>query len=295
MRLLRVVILVFAAICSVSGFNQLDADTIGEIQGLSASARDSLVAHYDGRRNVATTGNVVDSWTPIDAFGNSVNGMTVVSTQRGNGAAELITYDGTGSLAFDDTTVSADGRYLSGMLANSGGSTMTVFWRGNYAADAPFDTSGTYAYNIGLSDISHQRDDCGSSFCVEVFNGVTYGGDDITRYDNMDTVWTTVVTADSHAAYANGVDLNLIGSPTYDVTGNAEIVIGAFSGGGFDLVGDMQQLVIFESALSDGDRKLVENYLNSIYVVPEPSTVLPLIMAVTAIGARRHRKTVLRR
>ena len=152
--------LFFVFVFALPAATELSADTVGGIAGLSSNAADSLVAHYDGRKNVATTGNVVDSWTPVDAAGSAIAGMTIQSTQRGNGAAELITYDGAGTLRFDDTSVSADGRYLSGTLANTGSSEFTVFWRGHYDAGAPFDTSGTYAYNIGLSDISHQRDDC---------------------------------------------------------------------------------------------------------------------------------------
>ena len=289
MRLVAIFVFISAV---VSNLDPLCSDTVSEIQGLSSVAQDSLVAHFDGRKNVATTGNVVDSWTPVDAFGNNLGGMIVNSTQRGNGAAELISYDGSGTLSFDDTSVSADGRYLSGTLSNAGGSAMTVFWRGHYDANAPFDTSGTYAYNIGLSDISHQRDDCGSDFCVEVFNGTTFAGDSITAFDSIDTVWSTVVTANSHATYANGIDLNLQGSPTYNVAQNADIVVGAFSGGGFDMIGDIQQLLIFESALSNNDRVLVENYLNSIYAIPEPTVVLPLMFAATSLCVRRKRNTL---
>ena len=284
-------LMIFVSLFSFGTTGTTQADFIGDISGLSSDAVNSLVAHYDGRRNVATTGNVVDSWTPVDAFGNSLNGMNIVSTQRGNGAADLITYDGTGTLHFDDTAIAADGRYLSGTLTNSGGSNFTVFWRGHYEADAPFDTSGTYAYNIGLSDISHQRDNCGNGFCVEIFNGTTYVGDDITAFDGTDTTWSTVVTADSHTAYANGIDLNMQGTPTYDITSNADIVVGAFSGGGFDMVGDFQQLIIFETALSNSDRLLVEDYLNNVNVIPEPTSILPLAIVAWVACRRRSDRT----
>ena len=266
------------------------ADTVDGISGLSSNAVNSLVAHYDGRKNVATTGNVVDAWTPVDAAGNAINSMAIQSTQRGNGAADLITYDGTGTLRFDDTAVSADGRYLSGTLSNVGSNEFTVFWRGHYDAGAPFDTSGTYAYNIGLSDISHQRDDCGNGFCVEIFNGTTYAGDDITAFDGIDTVWSTVVTANSHTAFADGINLNMQGSPTYNIAPNSDIVVGAFSGGGFDMVGDFQQMIIFESALSTSDRLAVENYLTNINTIPEPTLVLPFALGALGICTKRKKR-----
>ena len=41
------------------------------------------------------------------------------------------------------------------------------------------------------------------------------------------------------------------------------MLIGAYSSSGYDFVGEVQQLIIFGSALSDADRNLVENYLGT--------------------------------
>ena len=231
------------------------------IPDLSSQAIDSLVAHYDGSIGVETDGNAVVSWTPVDSNGQLLDGMIVQSAQKGNGGAELISYDGVGKLSFDDTSVGADGRYLTGKLSNAETKEFTVFWLGHYKADAPFATSGAYAYNIGLSNTSHQRDDGKGGFVVEQYNGTTYSGDDITKYDDQTTVWSTVLTADSHSFYANGKNLNLGGMPTNNIKANADIVIGAYSSSGYDFVGEIEQLVIFNSALNAVDRKLVENHL----------------------------------
>jgi hypothetical protein len=96
---------------------------------------------------------------------------------------------------------------------------------------------------------------------VEQYNGTTYAGDDITAYDGVTTVWSTVLTGDSHAFYANGENLNVGGTPSNNIKANASMVIGAYSSSGYDFVGEMEQLIIFSSALSDADRKLVENHL----------------------------------
>ena len=263
------------AISSI-GLSDLCAGLFDDVPGLSASARAALVAHYDGRAGVATTGSVVESWTPVDGDGVLLPGMVVLSTQRGSGAADLITYDGSDRLIFDDPSPAADGRYLSGNLANTGTSDFTVFWLGHYQDGAPFATSGTYAYNVGLSDISHQRDDGNGGFRVEMYNGTTYAGDDIMAYDGIDTVWSTVITAATHDAYANGMNLNLGGSPTNSVAANADIVIGAFSSSGYDLVGEIRQMIIFEAALSDDDRGLVEAYLGSLAGLPPQPEPTPL-------------------
>ena len=228
---------------------------------LSSKAIDSLVAHYDGSKGVETVDNAVVSWTPVDSTGQLMDSMIVQSAQKGNGGSDLISYDGTGKLFFDDTSVAADGRYLTGKLSNTETKEFTIFWLGHYNADAPFATSGTYAYNIGLSNTSHQRDDGKGGFVVEQYNGITYSGNDISEYDDQTTVWSTVLTADSHSFYANGKNLNLGGMPTNNIKANADIVIGAYSSSGYDFVGEIEQLIIFSSALNTKDRKLIENHL----------------------------------
>ena len=228
---------------------------------LSSKAIDSLVAHYDGSKGVETVDNAVVSWTPVDSSGQLMDSMIVQSAQKGNGGSDLISYDGTGKLFFDDTSVAADGRYLTGKLSNTETKEFTIFWLGHYNADAPFATSGTYAYNIGLSNTSHQRDDGKGGFVVEQYNGITYSGNDISEYDDQTTVWSTVLTADSHSFYANGKNLNLGGMPTNNIKANADIVIGAYSSSGYDFVGEIEQLIIFSSALNTKDRKIIENHL----------------------------------
>ena len=243
-----------------------------DIPNLSKKAIDSLIAHYDGKHGIDTDGKVVFSWTPVDGNGETLDEMIVHSTQRGSGASELIKYSQSGKLTFDDTSDGADGRYLEGVLTNDESKEFTVFWVGNYSAEAPLATSGTYVYNIGINSTSHQRDDGKGGFVVEQYNGTTYSGDDITDYDGITTVWSTVLTANSHTFYANGTNLNVGGSPSNKLKANASIIIGAYSSSGYDFVGELQQLIIFGSALSDEDRKLVEgHFLKSIPVIDKPT------------------------
>tara|TARA_B110000014_G_scaffold264220_2_gene264215 strand:- start:1205 stop:2917 length:1713 start_codon:yes stop_codon:yes gene_type:complete len=262
-RFIPTAIATYLICCAVTSASLFD-----DVPELSTDTRSALVAHYDGRTGVETTGNVVESWTPVDGDGKLLQVMATSSTQRGNGAANLITYDGSGRLIFNDSSASSDGRYLSGNLANAGTSDFTIFWLGHYQDNAPFATSGTYAYNVGLNNISHQRDDVNGGFRVEMYNGTTYPGDDITSYDGIDTVWSTVITANTHNTYANGMNLNLVGTPTNNITTNAAIVIGAYSESGYDFVGNMSQMIIFESALIDDDRDLIEKYLGDIAGLP---------------------------
>ena len=49
--------------------------------------------------------------------------------------------------------------------------------------------------------------------------------------------------------------------PTNNIKANADIVIGAYSSSGYDFVGEIEQLIIFSSALNTKDRKVIENHL----------------------------------
>jgi len=82
-----------------------------------------------------------------------------------------------------------------------------------------------------------------------------------------------VLTADSHAFYANGENLNVGGTPSNNVQANASMLIGAYSSSGYDFVGEVEQLIIFGSALSDADRELVENYLGATGAPATPPTI----------------------
>ena len=246
------------------------ASIFSAIPGLSTAAKDSLVAHYDGRTGVATTGTTVNSWTPVDGNDNPLPDRVIHSTARGAGAPELIRSDGAGELIFDDTAVGADGRYLLGDLFNAAGDDFTVIWLGHYDDEAPLARSGTYAYNLGPNIISHQRDDAGGGYVIELYNGTTYAGDDITAYDGKPTAWSTVVTASTQRALANGTDLNVSGAPSGPVPANAQFIVGAFGGSGYDFVGSIRQILIFSSALDDTDRGLIEAHLLSL--VDNPTT-----------------------
>jgi|GEM_PF-5612836 len=73
-------IAIYLICCAVTS-----ASLFEDVPELSTDARSALVAYYDGRTGVATAGNVVESWTPVDGDGKSLQGMAASSTQRGNG------------------------------------------------------------------------------------------------------------------------------------------------------------------------------------------------------------------
>ena len=156
----------------MSSFKASAQGIFEKIPNLSEEALSQLVAHYSTEEGLETEENVVLSWTPMDAKGSLLPEMKLQSTARGQGKPDWISYDSANqSILFDDSEVGADGRYLSGSLSHEATTSMTVFWLGHYAEEAPFASSGTYAYNIGPNHTSHQRDDSGETYIVEQYNG----------------------------------------------------------------------------------------------------------------------------
>ena len=261
----------------MSSFKASAQGIFEKIPNLSEEALSKLVAHYSTEAGLETEENVVLSWTPMDAKGSLLPEMKLQSTARGQGKPDWISYDSANqSILFDDSEVGADGRYLSGSLSHEATTSMTVFWLGHYAEEAPFASSGTYAYNIGPNHTSHQRDDSGDTYIVEQYNGTTYKGDSIQGFDGIPTVWSTVVNGSSHQFYANGINLNMQGDPTYSIPADTSLVVGAYSGSGYDFVGSMRELLIFDVALGDEDRMLVESYLANLIAPTQPEESLRL-------------------
>ena len=80
----------------------------------------------------------------------------------------------------------------------------------------------------------------------------------------------------SHQFYANGINLNMQGDPTYSIPADTSLVVGAYSGSGYDFVGSMRELLIFDVALGDEDRMLVESYLANLIAPTQPEESLRL-------------------
>lgn len=256
-----------AAACSAN------AQLFDEVS-LSQAARDALVVHFDGRTGVQTSnGQTVTSWQGFNGTGDEIVAELFSLARPGGGEPELITTDGFW-VYFDDPTTAAFGRRLEGPLATSAANlSYTIFWLGHYDSDDRngFARSGLYAYNIG-SQMSHQRDDDPFDpdvFNIELYDGsVTHIGDSILPFDDKPTVWTTIYTIDSHVAYADGVNLNVGGTPSYTVPQNPTMVMGAFSSGGFDMLGQIGQFIVFEAVLDRADIDAMEAYLASLIAPP---------------------------
>lgn len=253
------------------------AAPLSSIDGLSQEALDSLVAHYDASIGVATSGLMkeVATWNPVDEDGNQLSnnlGQLILQDNYGAPVAGQITQNSTGNIvqfADPETGPPYEGQRLEGLLpqlANT--SNYTIFWRGHYENEHHFQHLGMYAYNLGPNVIFHQRGYHGSpsEFNIHVSNSPSPFGDSITRFDDQDTVWSTVVSGGSLAAYANGINLNVSGRGN-QFHSAPEITLGAIGPSGFDFVGEIKDLIIFRSALSDSDRALIRTHLSPPKVI----------------------------
>ncbi len=254
-----------ALLCTVCSQALGQAPLFELVPGLSQTAKNALVAHYDGRKGIEKgAGQAVLSWTPVDGNGMPLPSFKVISQARPNGGAEnLITYDESDdsddALVFAGVNEADQGRFLEGILAGSSASaSYSVIWRGHYNAGL----AGAAAWSIGPDAISHRRNSDGAGgFQVELFNGMTYFGNDITSFDGITTAWSTVVTANSHQARANSHDLQVAGLPAYSIPANPPIIIGGSGPSAFGFSGRIRHLLIFATALDAPDRILLERFL----------------------------------
>jgi hypothetical protein len=282
---------------------------VDEIPTLSSGTQQSLVAHYDGRKGVTVAANGVDvvSWTPVNGSGVEISAATctgagvpwsccsgngtgtcMVADAIGSDPASLITYNGSDALVFKDNP-GFDSRNLSATLTLApAGDDYTVFWLGHYDRS---NTDGASVYNLGVNFLNHRRTPCTGGYCVFLRKATSYFGDDIMRYDDRDTAWSTVVTANGHTFYANGRDLHMAGSPSYSFSAGVGLLIGTFSGG-IDFEGDIKHLIIFASALDKDDREAVETWLlaQAPLALPLPGVALGIacLLAVTGVAVLRR-------
>jgi hypothetical protein len=256
-----------------------------ELPGLSAAAQNSLVAHFDARTGVAITAGEVTGWTPVDGDGDALAGRAMTRSGLLTG---VISHDGDDTLSFARPTTGRTTAFLQGTLNDvPAGTAYTIFWRGHYAHQD--GVPGNNLYSLG-SQLTHAR---GGNDEIELHNGGTYYyGDSITAHDSQTTVWSTVYSGATHRAFADGTDLAMQTRPwlSYSVPANPVLRIGTHQFNERHFNGKLSDLIIFNSALSDADRALVEGYLAAI---PEPAVAgaagLLAAFAGLRLAARRLR------
>ena len=275
--------------------------------GQSASAlpvvtSGSLVAHFEASPatvGVDANGNVL-SWTAsndpavmLSAFGSDPANIRYSPTAGFSGGPAIVVND------FAPGGVD-DNQVLRGTIPGSHAA-VTIFWHGFYAPgrDGSLnDGAGQYAYSWGAdgvdgSQMDHQTDDGR----IELFGGNgTQTGNDISGRESTYTVWHTFYGTDptgaGHAAFADGTDLG-VPSPNggvYNVSGNLQLFGFQNASGtsdGFNFVGNMSQLIIYDGILDQTDVDAVTQFLTTpAAAVPEPRPLALLAIGLGLLGAR---------
>lgn len=237
-----------------------------ELPGLSAAAQNSLVAHFDARAGVGITAGEVTGWTPVDGDGDALPERAMTRSGQLTG---VISHDGNDTLSWTAPSGGSTG-ILNGTLDGvPAGTAYTVFWRGQHTVPTA-NTAGSHLFllNSGSLNLSSGRHVLAGTPRIELWDdNIVFYGASIAAYDNQTTVWSTVFSGTTHRAYADGADLAVAGTPNYSLSANPTLRIGG-SVGGRSFNGDVSDLIVFNSALSDADRALVEGHLAAI---PEPS------------------------
>ena len=207
-------------------------------------------------------------------------------TLVGGGApVNNITFDadglgGHGVLVVNDR--SGENRHLRGSLGGELLTNATIFWVGHFApgrAGSLDDGSGQYIYTFGRSGAAgSQFDNQIDDGRFEVYGGAgSQAGRDITYLHGADSVWMTryhaAPTEVGHVAEANGIDLYLpLDASGYAAggTGPGEddlLLFGwqdsAGTAAGYNFVGDLHQLLVYDGTLDENDTVAVTNYLRS--------------------------------
>ena len=206
---------------------------------------------------------------------------------------------GLGSLVVDDR--SGENRRLEGTLGGVSLTNATIFWVGYFSPgrDGSLgDGSGQYIYSLGIdgpggSQLDNQIDD--GRF--EIFGGDgTQVGRDITYLNGHYSVWMSRFHAGptiiGHESEANGFDLLVPADSTGYLAGDDHLVVFAYQNSsgngssGYNFVGNLHQLIVYDGLLDENDTTAINNFLRSklLEEPPGPDPDADLVTRVVSIS-----------
>ncbi len=272
--------------------------TTGIASTLPAVTSGTLVAQFDpdpAYLSLDGSGTDVASWTA--ANDNSIvlsrTGTAVSNSNISFDASEL---GGNGAVVVND--FSGDNLVLQGAVPGTR-TASTAFFLGYFSPgrDGSLgDGSGQYVYSYGTdgddgTQLDFQIDDGNA----ELFGGSgTQGVGDISGNNGEYTVYRVESGSGGGADWAVYADGGLVGSGTnganYSVSGDL-ILFGYQNSsgvsGGFNFVGNVGQLLIYDGVLDSTDTAAVERYLAA--KIPEPSAIAMVAVGLISCGGFRRR------
>lgn len=237
---------------------------------------------------VTSSGGLVSSWA--DQSGNGNNAVNATSGQQPSLISNAVA--GKPALRFDgidDSLISVTG-------ALTGNTPHTIFLVSKFTSASAF-AGGAVLYS-GTAG-GNQNSTLGSQKDGRLWVG-GYGEDDATPYSNSagdlaSNVGTTqfrltekLYSAGNFKGYLDGVKVIDGNGATYNL-GNTETGVGRQFDTGTYYAGDIAEVLIYNTALSDSDRTAVEAYIAGRYL-PEPSTTVLAGVAGIGMLARRRRR-----
>lgn len=255
----------------------------------------NLVAHFQATPATLQldVSNNVLAW-------HATNDPAITLTASGSDDIANIRFDehglgGLGTIEVDD--FSGDNRYLRGRLGTDLQGA-TIFWLGSYQPGrngSLGDSAGQYAYSIGKAvtqgrQMDHQIDD----HLFELYGGGgTQAGTAIDYLNGHDSLFQTNYYSDSpgHEAFANGYDLSIPADGGYHVSADDDLLLFGWqdssgSAGGYNFVGNMSDLVIYDGVLEPAEAAVVAEYLTQRLpatppLPPEPPAPVKLVATLS--------------
>ncbi len=273
--------------------------TTGFASTLPAVTSGTLVAQFDPDPTYLSldgSGTDVASWT-------AANDNSIVLSRTGTAASNSnISFDaselgGNGAVVVNDFT--GDNLVLQGSVPGTR-TASTVFFLGYFSPGRDgslTDGSGQYVYSYAVdgpsgSQLDFQTDDGNA----ELFggSGTQFVGDISSRAGEY-TVYRIESGGGDGDDWAVYVDGALLGSgdegTNYSVSGDL-ILFGYQNSsgvsGGFNFVGNVGQLLIYDGVLDSNDTASVERYLAG--KIPEPSAIAMVVVGLISCGGFRRRR-----
>jgi len=260
-----------------------NTDAFNGITGLSLWLRADCVT---GNAADPADNSTVNTWTDLSGLGNNATRQSGTPTFQSD-ASNLINSQPVVNFDGSSTFTSIDIRAIT---------------RSNVSIFAVYKLRSTNQVGVwGIDDGGWDR------FFMARWNGddgiISHSGTTTVPLSGQNGVTKFVTTIYKYnvnsgsSVYDNGTLVNSFTDQAAISAAQSTLRIGSIGaiGGGYQLIGDIAELIIFDQALSDTDRKTVNGYLNTKYNLGMSAGNIPVNLvfnSLTLSGSASYRKAV---